>query len=269
MEQTLIAFIAIVAALAVPRVMPDALVGWRRAAAIGALRLAFALVALYEILVHQHHLDTGQRGRDRTENLRFRQHRAGSHHRHPWRNRLSSRNHPSRHVSNFDLVQCAQQSRSAARGVGAQRLLWTDRRQRRRAFVGRPDHGRRVARRGPAEVSRRRVFHDAWRPEGPAAQRPEARRLSAESGALPGQDRLYKERPRHNCRHRRRLRSARQDERTDPARHFDHARSGRFGRRRAIIRPDRGRRLQAAHRQNRQRRPHRGVGDAILQGRVG
>ena len=50
MEETLIAFIAIVAALAVPRVMPDALVGWRRAAAIGALRLAFGLVALYEIL---------------------------------------------------------------------------------------------------------------------------------------------------------------------------------------------------------------------------
>ena len=50
MEQTLIAFIAIVAALAVPRVMPDALVGWRRAAAIGAMRLAFGLVALYEIL---------------------------------------------------------------------------------------------------------------------------------------------------------------------------------------------------------------------------
>ena len=50
MEQTLIAFIAIVAALAVPHVMPDALVGWRRAAAIGALRLAFAFVALYEIM---------------------------------------------------------------------------------------------------------------------------------------------------------------------------------------------------------------------------
>src|SRR5271154_3497999 len=50
MEQTLIAFIAIVAALAVPRVMPDALVGWRRAAAIGAMRLAFGLIALYEIL---------------------------------------------------------------------------------------------------------------------------------------------------------------------------------------------------------------------------
>ncbi|HEY3720811.1 MAG TPA: hypothetical protein VGL41_11815 [Roseiarcus sp.] len=50
MDQTLIAFIAIVAALAVPRVMPDGLVGWRRAAAIGALRLAFAFVALYEIL---------------------------------------------------------------------------------------------------------------------------------------------------------------------------------------------------------------------------
>jgi hypothetical protein len=50
MEQTLIAFIAIVAALAVPHVMPDAFVGWRRAAAIGALRLAFAFVALYEIL---------------------------------------------------------------------------------------------------------------------------------------------------------------------------------------------------------------------------
>ena len=30
--------------------MPDALVGWRRAAAIGAMRLAFGLVALYEIL---------------------------------------------------------------------------------------------------------------------------------------------------------------------------------------------------------------------------
>ena len=50
MEQTIIAFIAIVAALAVPQVMPDALVGWRRAAAIGAMRLAFGLVALYEIL---------------------------------------------------------------------------------------------------------------------------------------------------------------------------------------------------------------------------
>src|ERR1700731_2030255 len=30
--------------------MPDALVGWRRAAAIGAMRLAFGLIALYEIL---------------------------------------------------------------------------------------------------------------------------------------------------------------------------------------------------------------------------
>ena len=33
-----------------PRVMPDALVGWRRPAAIGALRLVFAFLALYEIL---------------------------------------------------------------------------------------------------------------------------------------------------------------------------------------------------------------------------
>src|SRR6202451_381961 len=50
MEETIIAFIAIVAALAVPRVIPDALSGWRRAALIGALRLAFGLVAIYEIL---------------------------------------------------------------------------------------------------------------------------------------------------------------------------------------------------------------------------
>ena len=50
MEETIIAFVAILAALLVPRVMPDALVGWRRAAAIGALRLAFGFVALYEIL---------------------------------------------------------------------------------------------------------------------------------------------------------------------------------------------------------------------------
>ena len=50
MEETIIAFVAIVAALLVPHVMPDAVVGWRRAAAIGALRLAFGFVALYEIL---------------------------------------------------------------------------------------------------------------------------------------------------------------------------------------------------------------------------
>jgi hypothetical protein len=50
MEETIIAFVAILAALLVPQVMPDALVGWRRAAAVSALRLAFGLVALYEIL---------------------------------------------------------------------------------------------------------------------------------------------------------------------------------------------------------------------------
>ena len=50
MEETIIAFVAIVAALLVPQVMPDALVGWRRAGAISALRLAFGFVALYEIL---------------------------------------------------------------------------------------------------------------------------------------------------------------------------------------------------------------------------
>jgi hypothetical protein len=50
MEETIIAFVAIIAALLAPQVMPDALVGWRRAGAISALRLAFGFVALYEIL---------------------------------------------------------------------------------------------------------------------------------------------------------------------------------------------------------------------------
>jgi hypothetical protein len=50
MEETIIALVAIVAALAAPRVVPDFLTGWRRSAAVGALRMAFGLIALYEIL---------------------------------------------------------------------------------------------------------------------------------------------------------------------------------------------------------------------------
>ena len=45
-----VAVAAIVALLFAPRVIPDAVAGWRRTAAVGALRLAFALVALYEVL---------------------------------------------------------------------------------------------------------------------------------------------------------------------------------------------------------------------------
>ena len=36
---------------------------------------------------------------------------------------------------------------------------------------GRPDHGRRLARRRTAEISRRRIFHDPRRPEGAATRR--------------------------------------------------------------------------------------------------
>jgi hypothetical protein len=50
MSEILIAAVAIVAAIFAPRVIPDSIVGWRRAGAIAAFRLAFGLVALYEIL---------------------------------------------------------------------------------------------------------------------------------------------------------------------------------------------------------------------------
>jgi hypothetical protein len=45
-----VAFAAIAAMMLASRVVPEAIVGWRRALAVGALRLAFALVALYEVL---------------------------------------------------------------------------------------------------------------------------------------------------------------------------------------------------------------------------
>ncbi len=50
MTEIIVAFAALVAILFAPRVIPDAVVGWRRVAAIGALRFVFALVALYEVL---------------------------------------------------------------------------------------------------------------------------------------------------------------------------------------------------------------------------
>ena len=50
MLEILIAAAAILAAIFAPRVIPEALVGWQRAGAVAALRLAFAVVALYEIL---------------------------------------------------------------------------------------------------------------------------------------------------------------------------------------------------------------------------
>ncbi|MGA2045697.1 MAG: hypothetical protein ABSG83_20300 [Roseiarcus sp.] len=50
MSQLLIAAAAILAASFAPRVVPDALAGWRRTGAIAALRLVFGLVALYEVL---------------------------------------------------------------------------------------------------------------------------------------------------------------------------------------------------------------------------
>jgi hypothetical protein len=46
----LIAAAAIAALIFAPRVIPDSVAGWRRAAAVGLLRLAFALVAAYEVL---------------------------------------------------------------------------------------------------------------------------------------------------------------------------------------------------------------------------
>ncbi len=53
------------------------------------------------------------------------------------------------------------------------------------------------------------------------------------------------------------------------ARHVDHPRAGRLGRRRALERARRRHRLQGAHRQDRRRRPDGGAGDPILQGRLG
>ncbi len=50
MREILIAAVAILAAFFAPRVIPDSFVGWRRAGAIAAFRLAFGLVALYEVL---------------------------------------------------------------------------------------------------------------------------------------------------------------------------------------------------------------------------
>jgi hypothetical protein len=50
MQEIVIAMAAILAVLFAARVVPDAVGGWRRVAAVGALRLVFALVALYEIL---------------------------------------------------------------------------------------------------------------------------------------------------------------------------------------------------------------------------
>jgi hypothetical protein len=50
MTGILVAIAAIAALLFAPRVIPDAVAGWRRAVAVGLLRLAFALVALYEVL---------------------------------------------------------------------------------------------------------------------------------------------------------------------------------------------------------------------------
>ena len=50
MLEIVIAFAAIAALLFAPRVVPDAITGWRRTGAIGGLRLLFGLVALYEVL---------------------------------------------------------------------------------------------------------------------------------------------------------------------------------------------------------------------------
>jgi hypothetical protein len=50
MTEILVAFAALLAALFAPRVIPDAVAGWRRAAAIGAIRLVFGLVALFAVL---------------------------------------------------------------------------------------------------------------------------------------------------------------------------------------------------------------------------
>ena len=50
MQHIIIALLAIAAAVFAARVIPEAWTGWRRAIAVGGLRLAFAFVALYEIL---------------------------------------------------------------------------------------------------------------------------------------------------------------------------------------------------------------------------
>jgi hypothetical protein len=50
MSEILIAAAAILAMLFASRVIPDAVTGWRRVAAVGVLRALFALVALYEVL---------------------------------------------------------------------------------------------------------------------------------------------------------------------------------------------------------------------------
>jgi len=50
MFEILIAFAALLAVIFASRVVPDSLVGWIRVAAVSAIRLVFALVALYEIL---------------------------------------------------------------------------------------------------------------------------------------------------------------------------------------------------------------------------
>ena len=50
MSEILIAFAAFAALLFAPRVIPDSIVGWRRVAAVGVIRLVFALVAIFEVL---------------------------------------------------------------------------------------------------------------------------------------------------------------------------------------------------------------------------
>jgi len=50
MSEILIAAAAVLAVIFAPRVVPDAVAGWRRAAAIAGLRLVFGLVALSEVL---------------------------------------------------------------------------------------------------------------------------------------------------------------------------------------------------------------------------
>ena len=50
MPEILIAAAAILAAIFAPRVVPDALTGWRRMAAVTGLRLVFGLIALYQVL---------------------------------------------------------------------------------------------------------------------------------------------------------------------------------------------------------------------------
>ncbi|MGO9742290.1 MAG: hypothetical protein ACLPN5_12410 [Roseiarcus sp.] len=50
MQSIVIAFVAIVAAIFAPRVIPDALGGWRKVAAASLLQFALAVVAVYEIL---------------------------------------------------------------------------------------------------------------------------------------------------------------------------------------------------------------------------